>query len=396
MVDAVDAYLTRVAAVVAARLRGPKARKGTRHWTPAQKHSPAGRETKALDTEHVVPDSLIAEIIDTTRPVALRVARDAAADAATRAGADVPDVSANADGMFAVDEELLADLVDEVLEDLLGDAARYAEGLRKAILTGEDDGLDIDGLLDRVEQAATRGGKWLRLNARTIGTALAGKAALEQARALGVTYTQWISRRDGNVRKSHVIADGQVRLVGEKFKVGRHRLEYPGDPSGLPGTAEEVHNCRCSLLLGESGGDDAAALTTISAAAEDGPGAAGVVGMLAAAVAAREFVGGPTGIPALPALAAAVTTPVDVVGWRVMSLALSVVPGQQLELPAGTVLGLAPPSEPDATTLAVLVPAGTPVGVTGGALVLPAPATVLVLTAGEAGVWGRIADPSAQ
>jgi len=396
MVDAVDAYLTRVAAVVAARLRGPKARKGTRHWTPAQKHSPVGRETKALDTEHVVPDSLIAEIVDTTRPVALRVARDAAADAATRAGVDVPDVSANADGMFAVDEELLADLVDEALEDLLGDAGRYAEGLRKAILTGEDDGLDIDGLLDRVEQAATRGGKWLRLNARTIGTALAGKAALEQARALGVTYTQWISRRDGNVRKSHVIADGQVRLVGEKFKVGRHRLEYPGDPSGLPGTAEEVHNCRCSLLLGESGGDDAAALTTISAAAEDGPDAAGVVEMLAAAVATREFVGGPAGIPVLPALAAAVVTPVDVVGWRVMSLALSVVPGQQLELPAGTVLGLAPPSEPDATTLAVLVPAGTPVGVTGGALMLPTPTTVLVLTAGAAGVWGRIANPGAQ
>lgn len=390
MIDMADTYAARVRNIALTRLRGPKVRQGTRHWQPSEKQAGRDIEVKALDPDAVVPDALIGEIVEAGRPVALRVARDAAADAAERLGVEVPDTSDNADGMFAVDEELLADLIDEALEDLLGGAARYAEGLRKAILTGEDDGLDLDEMLGRVEEAATKGGNWLRLGARTIGTALAGKASLEQARALGVTHTQWISRRDERVRPTHVRADGQVRPVGEPFEVGGQLLEYPGDPSGLPGTAGEVHGCRCGLIFADPDDDFWDALADIAESINAGSDAPGVADTLRSAVASTEFMQTPSELTALPGLASAVELPSDVVGYRVMSGPLDAAPGQQVQLPAGTALGLAPPDVLTTATMTVLLPAGTAVGVTGGALILAEAATVAVLASGAAGVQGRI------
>lgn len=408
MTAMVEAYTARVRGVVLARLNGPKVRKGTRHWADQVKPEdsmgaggiktarPVSYEVKALDADAAVPDSLIAEVVEAGRPVALRVARDAAADAAERLGVDVPDTSPDGDGMFAVDEELLADLVDEALEDLLGGASRYAEGLRQAILTGESDGLDLAGLLDRVEQAHIRGGNWLRLSARTVGTALAGKASLEQARAVGVTHTQWVSRRDDRVRPTHVHADGQVRPVGEPFTVGRHQLEYPGDPTGLPGTAEEVHGCRCGLIFADPGDDFWEALGEIAQSVSAGRDGAGVAPALAAARAATAVLDAEPDAPSLPGLASAIELPADVTGWRQLDAELTapdggpVAPGQQLHLPAGTSLGMAAPAALGATSLAVLVPAGTAIGVSGGALVLADAATVTVLAAGAGGVQGRL------
>lgn len=412
MVTAADAYLDRATGVVLARLRGPKARRGTRHWSDRAKSVDSGYhaggkptpahigprngsgvgvgpvvETKALDPGYVVPDSLVAETIDQMRPVALRVAADAATDVATRVRGGADDAAA--DGMFEVNHELLTDLIDEALEDMLGTAERYASELRRAILDGERDELPLDDLLRNVEEAARRGGNWLRLNARTVGIALAGKAALEQAKALGVTHAQWLSRRDGRVRPSHVTADGQVRPIGDSFRVGRFRVEYPGDPSGLPATAPEVHNCRCALLFADV--DDAfyAALSGINAAALAEGITPGAESLLAATAASVVYGPGP-GLGGLDDMAAMTTTPADVTGWRLLDTALDIAPGQQLALPAGTVFALAPPADAESTALAVLVPAGTLVGVTDDILTLAESAAVQVLAVGAAGIQGRL------
>lgn len=53
------------------------------------------------------------------------------------------------------------------------------------------------------------------------------------------------STSDTRVRPSHWAAHMQVQPMDEKFKVGGHLLDHPGDPDG-PG--HEVINCRCSLL----------------------------------------------------------------------------------------------------------------------------------------------------
>jgi hypothetical protein len=64
-------------------------------------------------------------------------------------------------------------------------------------------------------------------------------------------FKVWLSTDDGRTRPTHVAADGQRTLLTEPFVVGRAQLRFPGDPKG---PAQEVIQCRCSLLpvtLGE-------------------------------------------------------------------------------------------------------------------------------------------------
>jgi len=413
LTDAIDRWVQRVTGVVAARLRGPRARRGTRHWSDRVKSadscpdsvgsrsmahlregngragttsttSASGLELKALDPDYLVPDPLIAEITDALRPAVERVAHEAAGNATAR----IVGGTSRTGGMFAVDEHLLGSLIEDALGELLGGAQRYAGELRAAIVEGERDGLPLDELLDRVEEAARRGGNWLRLNGRTLGTALAGQATLAQARALGVTTTQWISRRDERVRHSHRVADGQVRPVGEPFTVGGFALEYPGDPSGLPATAAVVHNCRCGLLLADPADTFLAALVDIGEAArtDDQPHAHA---LLEAAAASMTYAF-PRPEDEPDTVTAIVRVPEDVVAWRGLDAPLEVTPGQQVLLPSGLALALSRPAQAGADMLAVLIPATTEVGVAGGALVLLEPATLAVLAVGAAGVQGQL------
>lgn len=87
--------------------------------------------------------------------------------------------------------------------------------------------------------------------ARTIARTEIGAAQnaglLASADELGVSYHRaWITITDGRERLSHALADGQTIGPGQKFKVGDAELEHPGDPTG---PAEEVINCRCTMLL---------------------------------------------------------------------------------------------------------------------------------------------------
>jgi F like protein len=65
-------------------------------------------------------------------------------------------------------------------------------------------------------------------------------------------FKQWISTEDQRTRPTHVAADKQRTLLREPFRVGGAQLLFPGDPRG---PAQEVINCRCSMLpvvLGET------------------------------------------------------------------------------------------------------------------------------------------------
>lgn len=64
-------------------------------------------------------------------------------------------------------------------------------------------------------------------------------------------FKQWISTEDTRTRPTHVTADKQRTLLTEPFRVGGAQLLFPGDPRG---PAQEVINCRCTMLpvvLGE-------------------------------------------------------------------------------------------------------------------------------------------------
>lgn len=244
MTTVIEDYLDRVGGVIGARARSPRTRKGTRWWraTHNDLNGPpvggAAVEVKArpIDAAYILTDTLVAEIADAVGPVALSVVSESVADTATKLGH--PDV-----GLAAFDEDAVAQAVDSAVNAMLGVAQRHAEEIRRTILDADATAQDLDELLRRVEAAHRRGGNWVLLTGRTLTVALAADAALAAARALGVTHVQWLSRRDTRVRATHRTADGQVRAIGDMFRVGQHRLRFPADPSGLPETWPEVANC---------------------------------------------------------------------------------------------------------------------------------------------------------
>lgn len=378
METAVRSYNERVAAVVEARVRGPRARKNTRFWSDGVKSAEnrggtvvvahkTGMETKALDADYVVPDRTIAEITDAVRPVGLRIVADAASQVAKSLGR--PNT-----GLAAFDWSAIETAVDSAVEQMMGAAGRQAQEIRRAVLDADSTAENLDEVITRISGAMRRGGNWLMLYGRTLATALAGDAALAAARALGVTHAQWLSRRDDRVRHTHVTADGQQRPVGARFKVGQFRLRFPADPEVLPAGAAEVINCRCGLIFAHPSPQRQQAIDWV---AQGTPGPARQV------LSARA-IGNILGAPELGTMSVPeVVAPSDVVGYRVLDAEVPVEPGQRLSWPGTLALALAPPVAAGAVVLAVSIPAGTVLGAGGGALVLPAGAALAVVSVSQ-------------
>lgn len=60
----------------------------------------------------------------------------------------------------------------------------------------------------------------------------------------------WLSTSDSRTRPTHRAADQQRTPLGMPFLVGGFSIEFPGDPMG---PAQEVIQCRCTMLLVEPG-----------------------------------------------------------------------------------------------------------------------------------------------
>ncbi len=126
--------------------------------------------------------------------------------------------------------------INEVTRDTL------REVMKKWALRGGTIAELTDEITDTFEFTPGRAGRIARTQAT--GVMNAGMAAvIEEGR---FPYKEWLSMRDGNVRDTHVAADGQVVRAEGTFQVGNARLRYPGDPyCGDPG---EVAECRCSHI----------------------------------------------------------------------------------------------------------------------------------------------------
>lgn len=122
---------------------------------------------------------------------------------------------------------------------------RVTEALQQAALNGEGQ----EGGKKRILEAV--GSRIGRSRARTIArteiSAAQNMAVVEAAKVSGIEFEQtWCSAEDERTRPSHQAADGQSRKDGEGFDVGGVHLARPGDPNG---PANEVINCRCTLLI---------------------------------------------------------------------------------------------------------------------------------------------------
>jgi hypothetical protein len=381
MLAVLDGYLNRFQGVVLARLKGPKARRGTKFWQGSQTEAPI--EIKALDAGYVVPEKLTDELADSVRPVALRVARDSGADVAARLGLTPPDK--RGDGMFAVDEQRLTDAVEAAVQRILGVAKRHAQDIREEITGAEASEAGLDAVLDRVEAAHRKGGSWVRMSGRTLANALANEAAIRQAEALGVTHMQWLSKRDTKVRATHRHADGQIRRIDDEFQVGSWFLRFPADPKDLPASWPEVAGCRCSLGFRMPSKDTKNTLRLLDKATDPGEASAAAQRLLR--LAAAKAAAGEDGEPSPVAL----TLDEPVVAYRVLDALVDAMPGQWMAAGVALTLALAAPAAASAAApvLAVAIPAGMQVVVSGGAVILPRDARLEVVAMTDASVQAR-------
>lgn len=128
---------------------------------------------------------------------------------------------------------------------------------------GITEGRSLDRVTEDVQRVlTTTGSEYWTNRARTVartetmGAVNAGvyRGAVLDAEQRGdpAPFKQWIATEDKRTRPTHNAADMQRTLMSEPFRVGGAQLLFPGDPRG---PAQEVINCRCTMLpvvLGET------------------------------------------------------------------------------------------------------------------------------------------------
>ena len=121
-----------------------------------------------------------------------------------------------------------------------------AQHLQSTITQAAVSGASVDDIakdLRRVMAMNVRDSIRVARTAMT-GAENAGRVnAYQRAQAMGIELEQmWIATLDGRTRPSHRELDGESVPVSATFSNG---CRFPGDPSG---PAEEVMNCRCTLI----------------------------------------------------------------------------------------------------------------------------------------------------
>lgn len=236
--DQLLALFERQEGVVLARLQGTKSRRGTRHWTPAG--------SKALDPRYILdPARWLLEAVNVARELIARLFGDVITRVWTGLGApsDVP---------MPADEAVAAQ-VEARLEQVAVGVNTASEVIRDVIARGEDEGHALDRIAEDVRKtyAEQRQG-WVSRIVTTNVVGAMNEASLSAATAAGSESKQWLASHDVRVRPTHVQADGQVVAIADRFELGgfdshpNATLAYPGDPDG---PAQEVINCRCTLLF---------------------------------------------------------------------------------------------------------------------------------------------------
>jgi uncharacterized protein with gpF-like domain len=93
--------------------------------------------------------------------------------------------------------------------------------------------------------------KWrAELIARTESCSTMNAGSNELYKAEGIEQKEWIASIDDRTRDAHLLMDGVVVPINEKFEVPTTSqtvggmLEYPGDPTA---DVSNVANCRCTV-----------------------------------------------------------------------------------------------------------------------------------------------------
>lgn len=120
------------------------------------------------------------------------------------------------------------------------------EAVRAAVAEGLSASETIAQISDRIDGVYQFAQEYRStLIARTETISAANSAGYDMLGRVGAKV-QWLTSRDGKVRDTHQLLEGQVRPHGEPFvTAGGAQLMYPGDPAGPP---EEIIQCRCTMI----------------------------------------------------------------------------------------------------------------------------------------------------
>lgn len=251
--DLLTSFYDRQQEVVLARLRGTKARRGTRHWTYAPSERPARSELKALNAETIVqPGRWADEIQGDAEKLMLRLFRATADDTTTKLGTTP----------IGLDSPTVRDMVAEHVRRIMSSTETRARQVMETILDLDKTEADLEEVVHAVIGTYEQRQIWAATTARTETTGAVNGASFIAAREAGVTTKQWLSSRDEDVRLTHRAeggGDGQTVPLLAPFIIGGAPLMYPGDPFGPP---DQTINCRCVAIFEkpEPGADRDAAL----------------------------------------------------------------------------------------------------------------------------------------
>lgn len=148
----------------------------------------------------------------------------------------------------------------DFLEEQLGYIRSYAAArikeisrtmtdyIRGLVFTGVKEGKPNDVIAREIRARSNEIGKH---RAATIARTETHNAALDgiektlKKKRIRVRKKTWWTAQDDRVRASHAAVHGVTIDMDAKFRVGDSEMTRPGDPEG---GAEEVINCRCSIL----------------------------------------------------------------------------------------------------------------------------------------------------
>lgn len=137
-------------------------------------------------------------------------------------------------------DERLTRLAGLVAQTTLNDVAAV---LRDGVANGQTLG-EMTQSLEKLFSDAEKNRAPMIARTETIGALNQAAASYAEAQPSDVIAgREWLAAHDSRVRPTHREADGQVRMMGEPYRVGGTPMMFPHDPLAPP---DETINCRCT------------------------------------------------------------------------------------------------------------------------------------------------------
>lgn len=235
------------------RLDHPKARKFTRHWDGETKAVKPLNSTYVVDTTRW-SQGLEDEMQKLMRRVTLEGLKNASEEmhasgitrtmhALSLGNASGASPLMKVFGSRADVDGAVSDLL-RPFNDVIQTAARnQSDRIMKKIAQLDAQGASMTDIKRQVQSMMSTRGSWRTGLAQALTTSLIEAARFKAFNEAGPIINKfWNTVEDEHVRPTHERIDGTEVPIGTAFKVGKWRMQFPGDPSGGP---EERINCRC-------------------------------------------------------------------------------------------------------------------------------------------------------